>query len=81
MSNYLAHLKLNLIIARHAMRDCAAHCIHGLIPAIKIKHHQPVAVKTCGNCGISNGCWGMPNEWKNKQPGCELWEPEKEART
>lgn len=28
-------------VAFHALHDFFAHFIHGLIPAIKIRHHQP----------------------------------------
>lgn len=40
--NYFSHLKMNWCVAFHALTDFFAHFIHGLIPAIKIKHHQPV---------------------------------------
>ena len=39
--NYWIHLKANWRVAGHAIGDCLAHLIHGLIPAIKISHHQP----------------------------------------
>ncbi len=40
--SYLKHLKANWQVALHALKDFSAHAIHGLIPCIKIKHHQPV---------------------------------------
>ncbi len=40
--NYFEHLRLNWRVAFHAMFDFFAHFIHGLIPCIKIRHHQPV---------------------------------------
>ena len=40
--NYFQHLKLNWIVAGHALKDAFVHFVHGIIPGIKIKHHQPV---------------------------------------
>lgn len=42
MKKYIKHLLANFGVAAHAQRDVFAHLIHGLIPRIKIKHHQPV---------------------------------------
>ncbi|WP_024834136.1 hypothetical protein [Ruminiclostridium josui] len=42
LMSYWKHLKANWIVAAHALRDCFAHAVHGLIPCVKIKHHQPV---------------------------------------
>lgn len=39
--NYKKHLIANLRIAAHAQKDAWAHLLHGLIPPLKIKHHQP----------------------------------------
>lgn len=39
--NYLKHLYKNWQVAGHCIYDFIAHFIHGLIPAIKIKHHGP----------------------------------------
>jgi hypothetical protein len=33
---------MNWCVALHALGDFVSHFIHGLIPFIKIKHHQPV---------------------------------------
>lgn len=41
VKNYYAHLLANVFVAAHALIDVFAHVIHGLIPAVKIKHHQP----------------------------------------
>ena len=38
---YTQHLIKNWKVAFHALHDFFAHFIHGLIPAIKIQHHQP----------------------------------------
>jgi hypothetical protein len=38
---YTQHLIKNWKVAFHALHDFFAHFIHGLIPAIKIRHHQP----------------------------------------
>ena len=38
---YTRHLIKNWQVAFHALHDFFAHFIHGLIPAIKIRHHQP----------------------------------------
>ena len=43
--NYFKHLCMNWKVAFHALTDFFAHFIHGLIPCIKIKHHQPVNIK------------------------------------
>ena len=40
--NYFKHLWMNWRVAGHALTDFFAHFVHGLIPYIKIKHHQPV---------------------------------------
>jgi len=45
--SYLQHLKANLHVAAHAQEDAIAHLIHGLIPAIKIRHHQPTTAYFC----------------------------------
>jgi len=42
MMNYFKHLYTNWIVAGHALKDFGCHFVHGLIPIIKIKHHQPV---------------------------------------
>ncbi len=39
---YIEHLVANWRVAAHALWDFWAHFIHGLIPFIKIRHHQPV---------------------------------------
>ena len=38
---YFKHLFKNWKVSAHAMGDSFAHFIHGLLPFIKIKHHQP----------------------------------------
>ena len=38
---YMQHLIKNWKVAFHALYDFFAHFVHGLIPYIKIKHHQP----------------------------------------
>ena len=38
---YTQHLIKNWQVAFHALHDFFAHFIHGLIPVIKIRHHQP----------------------------------------
>lgn len=38
---YTQHLIKNWQVAFHALYDFFAHFIHGLIPCIKIRHHQP----------------------------------------
>lgn len=43
MKEYIKHLIANWRVAGHALKDVIAHLVHGLIPAIKIKHHQPVS--------------------------------------
>ena len=47
--NYFKHLCMNWKVAFHALTDFFAHFIHGLIPCIKIKHHQPVNIKKEGS--------------------------------
>ena len=42
MKYYMEHLFANWHVALHALKDAFAHFVHGLIPAIKIQHHQPV---------------------------------------
>lgn len=56
--NYFEHLKLNWIVAGHALKDAFAHFVHGIIPEIKIKHHQPneakikpLELRKCSHCG------------------------------
>jgi hypothetical protein len=39
---YFRHLKINWCVALHALVDFMSHFVHGLVPFIKIKHHQPV---------------------------------------
>jgi hypothetical protein len=39
---YFIHLIKNWKVAFHALGDFLAHFIHGLLPFINIKHHQPV---------------------------------------
>ena len=39
--NYFEHIVKNWKVAGHALGDFFAHFIHGLLPFIKIKHHQP----------------------------------------
>lgn len=46
MRDYFYHLYKNWCVAFHALLDFFAHFIHGLLPFIKIKHHQPV-LKIC----------------------------------
>ena len=38
---YTQHLIKNWKVAFHALHDFFAHFVHGLIPCIKIRHHQP----------------------------------------
>lgn len=38
---YIKHLQANWKVALHSLKDFNAHFIHGIIPAIKIKHIQP----------------------------------------
>ncbi len=40
--NYIQHLFLNWKVAAHAFKDIFTHFIHGILPFVKIKHHQPV---------------------------------------
>lgn len=49
---YTQHLIKNWKVAFHALHDFFAHFIHGLIPAIKIRHHQPdiIRCKDCAYC-------------------------------
>jgi len=42
MKKYINHLKKNWRVAAHALSDCFCHFVHGLIPIVEIKHHQPV---------------------------------------
>ena len=42
INNYTKHLLKNWYIAGHALKDCFCHLIHGLVPVVKIKHHQAV---------------------------------------
>ena len=46
---YTQHLIENWKVAFHALHDFFAHFIHGLIPAIKIRHHQPDIIR-CKDC-------------------------------
>jgi hypothetical protein len=46
MHDYLYHLCKNWCVAFHALTDFFAHFVHGLLPFVKIKHHQPV-LKVC----------------------------------
>ncbi len=39
---YLHHLIVNLAVAGHALVDAVAHLVHGVLPFVKVKHHQPV---------------------------------------
>ena len=39
---YFKHLAKNWRVSAHATKDAFAHFIHGLLPFIKIKHHQPI---------------------------------------
>lgn len=51
---YTQHLIKNWQVAFHALHDFFAHFIHGLIPAIKIRHHQPYQEgkqDRCPHCG------------------------------
>lgn len=41
MIKYFQHLIKNWQVAGHCIVDFIAHFIHGLMPAIKVKHHQP----------------------------------------
>lgn len=38
---YFTHLMANWRVSLHALRDVIAHFIHGILPFVKIKHHQP----------------------------------------
>ena len=51
--NYFQHLKLNLLVAAHALLDFLAHFIHGIAPMIKISHTQPKKEKRFAN-GLIN---------------------------
>lgn len=46
---YMQHLIKNWQVAFHALHDFFAHFIHGLIPAIKIRHHRPDIIR-CKDC-------------------------------
>lgn len=41
MNKYFTHLIKNWLVAAHALKDVFAHLTHGLVPCIKIRHHQP----------------------------------------
>lgn len=43
MKKYIKHLIKNWRVSAHALKDSLAHFIHGLLPFVKIKHHQPVS--------------------------------------
>ena len=47
--SYFEHLRKNWNVGFHALGDFFAHFIHGLIPIIKIKHHQPVMPELKGD--------------------------------
>ena len=49
---YTQHLIKNWKVAFHALHDFFAHFIHGLIPVIKIRYHQPdiIRCKDCAYC-------------------------------
>lgn len=49
MRDYFYHLYKNWRVAFHALTDFFAHFVHGLLPFIKVKHHQPVE-----NGGLKN---------------------------
>ncbi len=38
--NYFQHLLKNWSVAGHALKDFVCHFTHGLIPVIKIQHHE-----------------------------------------
>ena len=42
MKKYIKHLIKNWRVSAHALKDSFAHFVHGLLPFVKIKHHQPV---------------------------------------
>ena len=48
--NYIEHLAANWRVAAHALRDFWAHFIDGLIPCIKIRHHQPPYISEKHTC-------------------------------
>lgn len=66
MRSYLNHLLNNWKISGHAFLDFLAHFIHGLVPSIKINHHQPKEIekdkleyqlqKACENISLMFGC-------------------------
>lgn len=39
--SYFQHLLKNWYVARRAFKDFVCHLVHGLVPLIKIKHHEP----------------------------------------
>lgn len=41
MKRYMRHLMKNWKVAAHALKDAVAHFTLGIVPIIKIKHHQP----------------------------------------
>lgn len=43
MKKYIKHLIKNWRVSAHALKDSFAHFVHGLLPFVKIKHHQPVS--------------------------------------
>lgn len=45
LKNYFKHLLRNWYVALHALRDFGAHIVHGMLPFIQIRHHQPVRRK------------------------------------
>ena len=53
---YTQHLIKNWQVAFHALHDFFAHFIHGLIPAIKIRHHQPDIIR-CKDCVYQTESW------------------------
>ena len=53
---YMQHLIKNWKVAFHALHDFFAHVIHGLIPAIKIRHHQPDIIR-CKDCIYQTESW------------------------
>lgn len=80
MHDYFYHLYKNWCVAFHALTDFFAHLIHGILPFIKIKHHQPV-LKVCTqdvekDVRYTNGlkdcpfCSGTPMYDENFDNGC-----------
>lgn len=74
---YIQHLIKNWKVAFHALHDFFAHFIHGLIPCIKIRHHQPyqedkTKILKCKDCKMwkkrVNSEWGYCNRYNMHTP-------------